>query len=106
MGIKDKLKQIAEFKEFKEEANKLQDLINEIESTEEAGNGAIQVTVNGEGKVVQTLLRDHFFSEKDREKQQKWITMAVNGAIEKSKKKVEKEMKKMDKFDKLSKFFK
>ncbi|MFN3603111.1 MAG: YbaB/EbfC family nucleoid-associated protein [Leptonema sp. (in: bacteria)] len=106
MGIKDKLKQMAELKELKEEASKLQEMMQEIESIDDAGNGAVEATVNGEGKVVRIVLRDNFFAEKDREKQQKWITIAVNGAIEKSKKRVEKEMKKIEKFDKLGKFFK
>lgn len=106
MGLKDKLKEMAKLKELKEEAGKLQDLLSEIESVDEAGNGAVEATVNGEGKVVRILLKDNFFSETNREKQQKWITMAVNGAIEKSKKRVEKEMKKMENLDKFNKFFK
>ncbi len=106
MSLKDKLKALGEMKELKEEASKLQEIIDSIEVSDEAGKGAIKVVVNGEGKIIHTILSDKFFEEKDREKQQKWITIAVNGAIEKSKKWVEKEMKKHGGFDKLSKFFK
>ncbi len=106
MGLKDKLKNLSEIKELKQEAEKLQEIINEIEVSDEAGKGAVKAVVNGEGKVIQILLNDSFFQESDREKQQKWITMAVNGAIEKSKKRVEKEMKKHGGFNKLSQFLK
>ncbi|MCS7204414.1 MAG: YbaB/EbfC family nucleoid-associated protein [Leptospiraceae bacterium] len=106
MGIFDKLKNLNEIKELKEEAEKLQEILREIEVTEEAGKGAVQVTVNGEGKVVNVILNDKFFQETDREKQQKWITIAINGAIEKSKRRVEKEMKKTGGFDKLQQLLK
>ncbi|MFN3246562.1 MAG: YbaB/EbfC family nucleoid-associated protein [Leptonema sp. (in: bacteria)] len=106
MGLKDKLKNLSEMKELKEEAEKLQEIINQIESKDEAGKGAVEAVVNGEGKVIQIILNDKFFQETDREKQQKWITMAVNGAIEKSKKRLEKEMKRQGGLGKLSQFLK
>lgn len=103
MGIFDKFKEMAE---LKEEASKLEEILQEIESVDEAGNGAIEVRVNGDGKIIQVHLRDSFFQEKDREKQQKWITIAVNGAIEKARKRVQKEIKKMENLDKFKKFLK
>ncbi len=106
MGLKDKLKNLSEMKELKQEAEKLQEIISEIESTDEAGKGAVEATVNGEGKVVKVILNNKFFEETDREKQQKWITMAINGAIEKSKKRVEKEMKKQGGLGKLGQLLK
>lgn len=106
MGILDRLKNLGEYKELKEKAEKLQEILRDIEVTEEAGKGAVQVTVNGEGKVIQVILSDKFFEETDREKQQKWITLAVNGAVEKSKRRVEKEIKKAGGFDKLQEFLK
>ncbi|GIX41543.1 MAG: hypothetical protein KatS3mg129_1276 [Leptospiraceae bacterium] len=106
MGLKDKLKNLSEMKELKQEAEKLQEIISEIECRDEAGKGAVEAVVNGEGKVIQIILNDKFFEETDREKQQKWITMAVNGAIEKSKKRVEKEMKKHGGLGKLGQLLK